>query len=145
MSCDKFKEMILDSILDEQDSKNYDTLQNHIHICDDCRLEYKQLYAAVEILRPESNEGMRPGEKLELENRIFNTQLQRLSIRDSRAIVFKRLAAVAAAFIFFFIGFLSRSFYQEGSNLKGRASMEEGIEGFIKQQLSDSSGQRVSH
>jgi len=145
MSCDKFKEMILNSILDEQSNEAGDMLQSHIQTCDDCRHEYEQLCAAVGILKSGPNESMLPVEKLRFQNRIYKAQLSRLSARNNRSVALKRLSAIAAALIFFFLGFSSRSFYQEDFGPKESVSREERIEDLIKQQISDLPGQRVSH
>ena len=118
MSCDKFKEMILDGILDELDSEKNMDLQKHIHSCEDCRLEYEQIKSAVRIMKPESGEGLTTTEKLMIENRVYEARLRRFATKNSRVVYLKRLAATAAALFFFFLGFSIRSFYPGDSAIE---------------------------
>lgn len=145
MSCEQYKEMMLDSILGEQDINENARLLQHISECKDCRLEYDRICAAVDVIKPQEDENLSPIEKLKLENAIYKARLSRLSAsRSYTNVFFKRIAAVAAAFLFMFVGFSIRQFYQERVDLKGREMAEERIGDVIRQQDYLSYGQRMS-
>ena len=117
MSCEQYKEMMLDSILGEQDINENARLLQHISECKDCRLEYDRICAAVDVIKPQEDENLSPIEKLKLENAIYKARLSRLSAsRSYTNVFFKRIAAVAAAFL---LVFQYGSFIRKGSILKG--------------------------
>ena len=145
MSCDKFREIMLEVILGDQNIDEHAGLLQHIKQCEDCRLEYDQLGTAVGTIKPLPDESLSPMEKLELENKIYKARLSKLSTGNINKHVFlKRIAAIAAAFLFFILGFSSRPFYQNRFDLKEMASTEKRIEDVIRRQIAGSSGQRVS-
>lgn len=144
MSCDRFKEMILDSIVDEYDPEKNAEIREHIATCDNCRLEYEQIRSALTIMKPESGQGLTPVEKLKLENRIYQARLRRFSVRNYRGVILKRLTAIAAALFFFFLGFSTRSFYPGDSGIEERTAADQRIEELLDRSLPDLSGQRVS-
>ena len=130
MSCERFKEMILNSIVDGNDPERNVDLQKHILACKDCRLEYEQIKSAVRILEPEPGEGLSPIEKLKIENRIYEARLRRFAIKNNRGVYIKRLTAVAAALFFFFLGFSIRSFYTGDTGLEEKIASEQRIQEF---------------
>jgi hypothetical protein len=130
MSCERFKEMILDSIVDGNDPERNVDFQKHILTCKDCRLEYEQIKSAVRIIKPEPGEGLTPVEKLKLENRIYEARLKRFASKNTRGVYIKRLTAIAAALFFFFLGFSIRSFYTGDTGLEEKIAVEQRIEEF---------------
>jgi hypothetical protein len=130
MGCERFKEMILDSIVDEYDPEKNAVIQKHILTCADCRLEYEQIQSALGILKPESGEGLTPIEKLKLVNRIYEVRLKQFTSRNYGIVNLKRLAAIAAALFFFFLGFSVRSFYSGHSTIEDRIAADQRIEAF---------------
>jgi len=130
MNCVRFKEMILDSILDECDSEKNTELQKHILTCEGCRLEYEQMQSAIGIMKTETGDELTPFEKLELENRIYRSRLHRLSAGNSKVAYFKRLAAVAAALFFLFLGFSIRSYYPGDSEIEQKPAVDQRIKEF---------------
>lgn len=130
MSCERFKEMILESILDDQDPEKNAEFQKHILTCGDCRLEYEQIRSAVRIIKPEPGEGLSPIEKLKIEKRIYEARLRRFASKNTRGVYIKRLAAVAAALFFFFLGFSIRSFYTGDTGLEEKIASEQRIQEF---------------
>jgi hypothetical protein len=144
MSCDRFKELILDSILDESDTHDIIELQKHISICNACRIEYEQIQSAVKALRPDSGEALSLVEKLRLENKLYEARLNRLSGRRSGNPWLKRLAAIAAAVFFFIFGYSIRTMVPDNRATRDMASTEKIIEARMNLQLSRIYGQRVS-
>jgi hypothetical protein len=144
MNCERFKEMILDSVVDGYDPEKNTDFQTHILICAECRLEYEQTKSAVRILKPEPGEGLNPIEKLKIENRIYEARLRRFASGNYRVINLKRLTAIAAALFFFFLGFFIRSFFPVSPSPDEIVSREKRIEELLDLRLLDVSGQRFS-
>ena len=144
MSCERFKEMILDSILDECDPIKNTELQKHILTCEDCRLEYEQMQSATGIMKTKSGEELTPVEKLELENIIYRARLRQFTSRNARVVFLKRLTAAAASLFLFFLGFSIRSFYPGDSGIEELTVADQRIEEFLGRSLPDLSGQRMS-
>ena len=127
MSCERFKEMILDNIVDENDLEKNADLQKHILTCEACRLEYEQTKSAIRIMKPEPGEGLTTIEKLRLENGIYEARLRRFASRNTRGVYIKRLTAIAAALFFFFLGFSIRSFYTGDSGIEKKTAAEQRV------------------
>jgi hypothetical protein len=128
MNCERFKEMILDSVVDGYDPEKNNDLQTHILTCADCRLEYEQIKSAVRILKPEPGERLAPVEKLKIENRIYEARLRRFASKNTRGVYIKRLTAIAAALFFFFLGFSIRSIYTGDTGLEEKIAAVQRIE-----------------
>ena len=144
MSCDKFKELILDNLLEEPDANNNPELRKHINTCNACRLEYERIQSAVQALKPGKGEGLSLVEKLRLENNIYEARLKRLSGGNLGILWLKRLAAIAAALIFFFLGYSIRSLHQVSLPDRNMASAEKNIEELMNAPFSRISGQHIS-
>ncbi|MBN2319440.1 MAG: hypothetical protein JXR49_10205 [Acidobacteria bacterium] len=144
MHCERFKEMILDDILEGCDSAKNDELQDHVRACGDCRMEYERMQSLIGIIQPDPEKGLSDFEKLKLENRIYRTRLSRLSSGNRKAFYFKPLAAAAAALLFFLLGFSVRSVHQDDSVIEEMTVADQRIEEFLDRSLPDLSRQRMS-
>ncbi|MBN1570231.1 MAG: hypothetical protein JXA73_20485 [Acidobacteria bacterium] len=144
MNCDKFKELILDSILEESDSPDSMELQKHIRTCSACRIEFEQIQSAVRTLKPGAGEELSLVEKLRIENKIYEARLKRLSGKRFRNTWIKRLTAIAAAVFFFFLGYSIRTTLPGNRPIKDRASYKESIEERMNLQFARIYGQRIS-
>jgi hypothetical protein len=144
MSCDTFKELILDSVLEESDTYERSALKKHISTCSACRIEYEQIQSAVRSLKPDAGEGLSLVEKLRIENKIYAARLNRLSSRRSGNMWIKRLTAIAAALFFFFLGYSIRTIAPNNRPIQDTASSEKNIEKRINLQLARLYGQRIS-
>jgi hypothetical protein len=144
MSCDTFKELILDSVLEDSDTYERSELQKHISTCSACRIEYEQIQSAVRSLKPDAGEGLSLVEKLRIENKIYAARLNRLSGRRSGNMRIKRLTAIAAALFFFFLGYSIRTMAPNNRPIQDTASSGKNIEKRINLQLARLYGQRIS-
>jgi hypothetical protein len=144
MSCDKFKELIMDSVLEESHTHERSELQQHIRTCNACRIEYEQIQSAVQALKPDGGEGLSLVEKLQIENKLYEARLNRLSSRHSGNLWFKRLAAIAAAIFFFFLGYSMKTAVKDNRPIQDMASSKEGIDERTNLEYARLYGQRIS-
>jgi hypothetical protein len=134
----------MDRIMEESDSPETIELQKHIRTCSTCHREYEQIQSAVQALNPGTGEGLSLVEKLQLENKIYEACLNRLSGRRSGNMWLNRLAAIAAALFFFFLGYSIKTVVPDNRPLQDIASSGKGIEERMNLQLARIYGHRIS-
>jgi len=148
MSCKRYKEMLPLYVTGDLSRAEEQEVDHHVEGCAECRAEVDKLAEVVAMLTPDESDSLSEVEKLRMEKEIYRRLAGRSGadavVRDDRTPM-RILLGIAAAVVFFFMGYLTSDLMTEPTN-GGRpmAQLERGSGVVAEYRRAVASGYRFS-